>query len=439
MYRLMMASLLLLALPWEAFAGGTVLNTSFYSPALGQEKNVQVYLPEGYQPRGGGRYPVIYYFHGAGILLGHNEFPTLVAALDEMIETHQIKPVIVVRPDGFSSPYPASFYTSSALYGDLEGYMSTDLIAWTDANFRTIPSRMKRALMGHSMGGYGALMYYGQHPDLYCCAAGVCASGLDLPSMLAINVYGVLAELQAMGQQGPPWFYTPSAGFANAVLFSMSGAFSPNLANPPFYVDLPLDPYAQLVPEVWALWMQHNMPNLVQNLASPPWRHDGRIYFDAGTQDQFYILPSSNAFACSLDVMGIDYEYQVFVGGHFDKLTERFPIAIDFLCSAMHHKWGGSDGGERLPLAQSAVLGSHSGRVEPTGGIGITFDLTVPADVTLAIYDCTGRRVSSLHEGTLGSGSHTVRMDAGGLPSGVYFYGIACDGELASGKLLVLQ
>jgi len=109
MYRVLLTAMLLLALPLEVFAGGTVLNTSFFSPALGQEKSVQVYLPEGYQPQGSGRYPVIYYFHGAGILLGHNEFPTLVATLDEMIETQQIKPVIVVRPDGFSSPYPASF------------------------------------------------------------------------------------------------------------------------------------------------------------------------------------------------------------------------------------------------------------------------------------------------------------------------------------------
>jgi len=439
MYRVLLTAMLLLALPLEVFAGGTVLNTSFFSPALGQEKSVQVYLPEGYQPQGSGRYPVIYYFHGAGILLGHNEFPTLVATLDEMIETQQIKPVIVVRPDGFSSPYPASFYTSSALYGDLEGYMSTDLIAWTDATFRTIPSRMKRALMGHSMGGYGALMYYGQHPDLYCCAAGVCASGLDLPSMLMINVYGVLAELQAMGQQGPPWFYTPSAGFANAVLFSMSGAFSPNLTNPPFYVDLPLDPYANVIPEVWELWMQHNMPNLVQSLACPPWRHDGRVYFDAGTLDQFYIMPSSNAFACSLDVMGIDYEYQVFEGGHFDRLTERFPIAVDFLCSAMHHQRGGNDGGECSSAIPVSILGNHHASMEPSGEIGITFEMAAPGDVRMSLYDCAGRRVSTLHDGVLESGSHTVRVSAGEFPCGIYFYGITCGGELASGKVSVIR
>lgn len=439
MYKLLATAMLLLLLPWEAFAGGTVVSTSFFSPALGQEKSVQVYLPEGYQPQGRGRYPVIYYFHGAGILLGHNEFPTLVATLDEMIGTQQIKPVIVVRPDGFSSPYPASFYTSSALYGDLEGYMSTDLIAWTDANFRTIPSRMKRALMGHSMGGYGALMYYGKHPDLYCCAAGVCASGLDLPSMLAINVYGVLAELQAMGQQGPPWYYTPSAGFANAVLFSMSGAFSPNMTNPPFFVDLPLDPYANLIPEVWELWMQHNMPNLVQNLACPPWRHDGRVYFDAGTQDQFYIMPSSSAFACSLDVLGIDYEYQIFEGGHFDKLTERFPIAVDFLCSAMHHKWGGRDAREWDSTVPPGILTSHHACVQPSGEIEITFEISVPGNVRLSVYDCAGRRVSTPHDGMLESGSHTVRMGSEGLPSGVFFYGISCEGELASGKLLVTR
>lgn len=437
MYRMMLTAMLLLALSVEVFAGGTVVNTSFFSPAVGQEKSVQVYLPEGYQPQGSGRYPVIYYFHGAGPLLGHNEFPTLVATLDEMIATCQIKPVIVVRPDGFSAPYPASFYTSSVLYGDLEGYMSTDLIAWTDASYRTIPSRMKRALMGHSMGGYGALMYYGQHPDLYCCAAGVCASGLDLPTMLAINVYGVLAELQAMGQQGPPWVYTPGAGFANAVLFSMSGAFSPNLANPPFYVDLPLDPYANVVPEVWELWMQHNMPNLVQDLASPPWRKDGRIYFDAGTQDQFYILPSSGAFACSLDAMGMDYDFQVFEGGHFDRLNERFPIAVDFLCSAMHHNYGGNDG-EAGPES-ARIIDDHLGYVGESGEIIVAFHMSAPGEVSLAVYDCAGRRVSLLNEGEMQSGGHTLRVSTQGLPSGLYLYGLSCGEEFTSGKVLLVR
>ncbi len=63
------------------------------------------------------RYPVIYYLHGAG-QLGHDELLTLVSTLDQMIAYGSIWPVIVVRPDGFTSPYPVGFYTSSVLFGD---------------------------------------------------------------------------------------------------------------------------------------------------------------------------------------------------------------------------------------------------------------------------------------------------------------------------------
>jgi len=433
MYKLLVTAALLLVLPFEVFAAGTVIDTSFYSPAMGQEKSVQVYLPEGYQPHGGGRYPVIYYLHGAGILLGHNEFPVLVEVLDEMIGASLIKPVIVVRPDGFSSPYPASFYTSSVLYGDLETYMTTDLINWVDSSFRTIPSRMKRVVMGHSMGGYGALMFYGKHPDLYCGAAGVCASGLDLTAMLAINIYGVLAELGT----GPPYYYNPAAGFANGVLFSMSGAFSPNLMNPPYYVDLPLDEYANIVPEVWALWMEHNIPQYLEGFSHPSWRNRCRIYFDAGTQDQFYILPASSAFACSLDAMGINYEFQVFEGGHFDKLYQRFPIALDYLCSAMNHKMGSPTGGDGAPPpAIGTVIGSHG---PVSDGRAITFELLTPGYVTVAIFDCTGRLVSTPAGAEMDAGQQRVALNETSMSSGVYFYSIRSGGEAVTGKVLMLR
>ena len=106
----------------------------------------------------------------------------------------------------------------------------------------------------------------------------------------------------------------------------MSGAFSADLENPPYFVQLPLDPNAEIIPEVWSLWMDYNPSNLISALADNTCHP--RIYFDIGTRDEFHGMPACDAFAESLSIMGIGYEYQVFNGGHFDKLGERFPIAI---------------------------------------------------------------------------------------------------------------
>lgn len=432
MNRFIVISSLLLVLALEVYAEGTVVETSFYSQAMGQEKSVRVYLPEGYDTQGWGRYPVIYYLHGAGQMLGHDDFLDVTAALDDLIAAGDIKPVLAVCPDGFAAPYPAAFYTSSVLYGDLEGYMTYDLVNWMDDNYRTIPSHRKRVIMGHSMGGYGALKYWAEHQDLYCCAAAVCGSGLDLPVMLSINIYGVLGELT-----GPPYYYYPGAGFANAVLFSMSGAFSPNLGNPPYYVDLPLDEYANYISEIWALWMQHNLPQYMQELGGGG-PNTPAIYMDAGTQDQFYILPACMAFTDSLDELGIPYEFQVFEGGHFDKLHERFPIAIEFLCSYMHHTWGCS--GDSQTGVTTEVFGIHAAASVPGSNEGIiSFELLSPGNVAVNLYDMSGRLVGTPLDGPAAVGSHTVRVEGSSLAEGMYFYSISSQGERVTGKLLILH
>ena len=435
MYKLMAVAFLLLILPFSASGAGSVVETTFYSQALGQDRDVSVYLPDGYGNHWWMRYPVIYYLHGAGQLLGHDEWPTLVTALDQMIENGDIWPVIVVRPNGFTSPYPAGFYTSSALYGDVEGCMIDDLIQWTDSNYNTLPCKRKRAVMGHSMGAYGAIKYYGEHPDRYCAAAGVCISGADLTTMMGINIYGVLAELT-----GPPYYYDPSAGFANGVLFSMSGAFSPDLSNPPYYVDLPIDEYANMIPEVWALWLEHDLVQYLGWMGTDCWWDQTTLYFDAGTEDQFYTVPACNAFAANLDAMGVDFEYQVFEGGHFDKLHERFPIALEFLCTAMHHKWGwwwdsecGCCAEEAMALnpMASSLITSHFAS-ERT----VTFQLLEPADVTVTIYDAMGRMAASPVSGRLDSGRQSVSFAGENFASGMYFYTITTGGETVTGKLL---
>ncbi len=69
----------------------------------------------------------------------------------------------------------------------------------------------------------------------------------------------------------------------------------------------------------------------------------------------------------------------------------------------------------------------------------ITFGLPQRGQVRLTVYNTLGEEVASLVEGEMEAGYHTVRFDASGLSSGVYFYRIEAGSFVQTRKLLVLR
>lgn len=67
------------------------------------------------------------------------------------------------------------------------------------------------------------------------------------------------------------------------------------------------------------------------------------------------------------------------------------------------------------------------------GSTNISFTLSTAVHVTLTVYDILGRKVETLHQGTLGAGGHTINWTAHqGTPSGIYFYRLKTgDGSVA--------
>jgi hypothetical protein len=59
----------------------------------------------------------------------------------------------------------------------------------------------------------------------------------------------------------------------------------------------------------------------------------------------------------------------------------------------------------------------------------VTVTLAAPGTVTAAVYDVLGRRVALLHEGALEAGSHALRLNGAGLPSGRYLLRVAAEGR----------
>jgi len=237
-------------------AQGTVEINYFYSEALQVDCGYTIHLPEGYDDSDE-HYPTLYFLHGFGAnhYLMYGEIHDI---MDSLVSLGQVDPFIIVRPDGSASPYLGSFYTNSALYGDFEDYIMYDLIEHIDNTYRTIDHRLYRGIGGHSMGGYGATKLGIKYYDLFGSISS--HSG----ALVFDNLTDLIPDLMDETSWNPLNLFMPTNGFVSLFMFGASGAFSPTLDLPPWYVDLPIDYNGDVIQSVWELWMPHDPQRIAQ-------------------------------------------------------------------------------------------------------------------------------------------------------------------------------
>lgn len=141
---------------------GTVTVEKVPSPSLKNEEEMAfgLYLPYGYEENTETSYPVLYLLHGSwGDERSWNSFWPV---LDQMIEQGKIDPVIAVAPITGNS-----YWVDSEKFGNVESAVMKDLIPYVEEHYRAIPKRSGRALVGYSMGGYGATRYGLTYPETF--------------------------------------------------------------------------------------------------------------------------------------------------------------------------------------------------------------------------------------------------------------------------------
>ena len=74
-----------------------------------------------------------------------------------------------------------------------------------------------------------------------------------------------------------------------------------------------------------------------------------------------------------------------------------------------------------------------------SGLINIQVDLAERTDCELAVYDLSGRRVATVHNGELAAGRHVLSWDGADSPSGVYIAHLRADGEILTRRLALVR
>jgi S-formylglutathione hydrolase FrmB len=144
-----------------------------WSDALGQKRDMYVYVPPGYDPCK--KYPLAIFLHGAA--LDEQLFLTTIAKeFDQGIACGKIPPVIVAAPDGSMFQRPsffkmATFFANSDA-GCYEDYLMIDVWDFLMRNFSIHPDRDAHALIGVSMGGSTAFTQAMKHKDKIKIAVG---------------------------------------------------------------------------------------------------------------------------------------------------------------------------------------------------------------------------------------------------------------------------
>jgi enterochelin esterase-like enzyme len=291
---------------------GTALEGNLEGDAV--DRDVLVFLPPSYAKEKTRRYPVVYALHGYSI--GAEQWSKEIHA-PQTIEgafAQGAKEVIVVLPDS-KTVHNGSMYSSSVTTGDFERFIAHDVVSYIDAHYRTIPNRLSRGLVGHSMGGYGAtrigMKHAGVFGSLYimspCCLSPRRAGPANPETEKALEAVKTPED-------------SAKLPFGARAQLATAAAWSPNPKNPPLYLDLPTKAGEQQ-PDVLAKWAANAPLAFVDQYIADLRRYRG-IAIDVGDKDGLRV--GAAKLHEILDSYGVANTFDVYPGTHTSAVAIRF-------------------------------------------------------------------------------------------------------------------
>ena len=324
---------------------GRIVRETIYAPSLegnlfgdSPHRQVNIYLPPGYDNGDKLAYPVVYLLHG---YTGDSEIWTggsyrmngrtvgnILNSMSSWLKDGKVKEMIIVMPDS-NTRFDGSFYTNSIAAGNWGDYIARDLVSYIDDNYRTLPQRESRAVIGHSMGGYGGVKLGLLYPEVFGCIGGI-GGVYDIKRDTDSDPagYAYAATIEDWERLG---------GYKAYV--NICVLFSPNPDLPPFYCDFPFvytDTNPRIVvkvDEAYNRFMEHDIIEMVEERASNL-RSMRMIYIDCGTND-WPLIGDARKLHQDLERLGIDHVYKEFAGDHFCCVMTSTGNALEAFSSAM--------------------------------------------------------------------------------------------------------
>lgn len=277
------------------------------------ERPAIVILPPGYATHPKERYPVLYALHGYSIGAQQWTQEIHVPQTVEGAFAKGVKEMIIVLPDS-KTAYGGSFYSRSGATGDFESYVVHDVVHYIDTHYRTLPDRLSRGLVGHSMGGYGATRLGMRHPEVFSVLyimSGCCLSPMT-PQPLSAQDQATLAGLKSPAEAA-------DLPFPLRATLATAAAWSPNPQRPPLYLDLPYQDGA-LQPAIVAK-RTANAPLAFFDQAVGNLREYTAIAIDVGDQDG--LKADAARLDAALTQYDIAHSFQVYPGTHTSDVAYR--------------------------------------------------------------------------------------------------------------------
>lgn len=291
---------------------GTSLEGNLEGDAV--DRDVFVFLPPGYAQHKSRRYPVVYALHGFSIGAEQWTHEIHVPQTIEGAFALGAKEMIVVLPDS-KTIHNGSMYSSSVTTGDFERFIAHDLVAYVDSHYRTIPNRVSRGLVGHSMGGYGAARIGMKYPDVFgsLYIMSPCCLSARQPGPRAADLEKAVQQVNSVSDMaGLP--------FGIQAQLASAAAWSPDPKNPPLFVDLPTK-NGEIQPDVVAKWAA-NAPLAFVDQYIGNLRQYRAISMDVGDEDGLRV--DAAKLHDVLDRYNIPNGFEIYHGTHTSAVADRF-------------------------------------------------------------------------------------------------------------------